>query len=511
MSAEPVAVLGHEVSPARPARAEPAAPSGGAPSLRRTLLIADAACVLAAWAVVMLLSGVLGGAGGWPLEHVGIEVVVLTAGTLLVIGWQKLYLARVCTVRAVETAGLGRAAVLSGLGAHFVARALGEELSLAAIGSGIVLSFVLLTIGRAWYGSWLRRVRTQGRYCRPVVLVGSGEEGFDLALLVDQHPELGLRLCGVVGDRPVGSGWPAALPWLGDLDDTASVMEREGANGVIIAAGDIGSDELNRLSRELLEAGAHVQISSGLRGIDHRRLRALPLAHEPLFYLEQNMLSRWQRALKRSIDVVAAVLLLLLSAPLLALAALAVKLADGGPVLFRQDRIGRYGRTFTLYKLRTMVPDAEERLVDLTHTNQRRGGPLFKLTADPRRTRVGRILERASIDELPQLWNVLRGEMSVVGPRPALPHEVAQFDDDLLARHQVPPGVTGLWQVEGRDNPAFDVYRRLDLFYVENWSLSLDLAIIFSTLQAVLGRIVHQIRLRFSRSYAESFELDEAV
>jgi len=133
----------------------------------------------------------------------------------------------------------------------------------------------------------------------------------------------------------------------------------------------------------------------------------------------------------------------------------------------------------------------------------------FKLTADPRRTRVGHVLERTSIDELPQLWNVLRGEMSLVGPRPALPHEVAQFDDDLLARHRVPPGITGLWQVEGRENPEFDVYRRLDLFYVENWSLGLDLAIIFATLQAVFGRVLHQVRLRFVRERRVAIDLEE--
>ena len=137
-----------------------------------------------------------------------------------------------------------------------------------------------------------------------------------------------------------------------------------------------------------------------------------------------------------------------------------------------------------------MVADAEARLVDLTFANERQDGPLFKLTQDPRRTKVGRILERTSLDELPQLFNVLRGDMSLVGPRPALPHEVAQFDEELRGPPRVLPGITGLWQVEGRENPAFDVYRRLDLFYVENWSVGFDLAILMATLQSVLLRFV---------------------
>ena len=126
--------------------------------------------------------------------------------------------------------------------------------------------------------------------------------------------------------------------------------------------------------------------------------------------------------------------------------------------------------------------------MDLTFANERQDGPLFKLTQDPRRTKVGKILERTSLDELPQLFNVLRGDMSLVGPRPALPHEVAQFDEELRSRHRVLPGITGLWQVEGRENPAFDVYRRLDLFYVDNWSVGFDLAILLATLQSVLLR-----------------------
>ena len=209
-----------------------------------------------------------------------------------------------------------------------------------------------------------------------------------------------------------------------------------------------------------------------------------------MFYVEGSGFASWQLVVKRAMDVVLGVVAGILALPVLLVAAAAIKLGDRGPLLFRQERVGYLGRPFVVYKLRTMVPDAEERLVDLTFANEREGGPLFKLTQDPRRTKIGRILERTSLDELPQLINVLRGDMSLVGPRPALPHEVAQFDEELLGRQRVLPGITGLWQVEGRENPAFDVYRRLDLFYVENWSVGFDLAILMSTFQSVLMRLL---------------------
>jgi exopolysaccharide biosynthesis polyprenyl glycosylphosphotransferase len=363
-------------------------------------------------------------------------------------------------------------------------------LSILAVVAAGAITWFMLSAGRGLYAAWLSKNRTEGRFCRQVVVVGTGDEGYELFKLVDQHPEIGLRVTGVVGPRVALAQWDGEVEWLGDVADTRAAVETSGANGVIIAASDISGEDLNRLIRGLLRDGVHVQLSSGLRGIDQKRLRSLPLAHEPLFYLEPASLSSWQLVAKRVVDLVLASTILVLALPVLAIAALAVKLGDGGSVLFKQTRVGQDGHTFNLFKLRTMVMDAEERLVDLTFANEREGGPLFKLTQDPRRTKVGRILERTSLDELPQLINVLRGEMSLVGPRPALPHEVAQFDDELLDRQRVLPGITGLWQVEGRENPAFDVYRRLDLFYVENWSVGFDLAILMATFQSVLMRLL---------------------
>ena len=173
---------------------------------------------------------------------------------------------------------------------------------------------------------------------------------------------------------------------------------------------------------------------------------------------------------------------------------LAVKFTDRGPVLFGQTRVGRDGELIKVWKFRSMVVNAEAKLAALmAEQGNERSGPLFKLEKDPRVTRIGRFIRATSLDELPQLFNVIKGEMSIVGPRPALPAEVAQFDDRLLDRLQMPPGITGLWQVEARDNPHFGAYRRLDLFYVDNWSLNLDLVIMVATVEQVLSKAVRTL------------------
>jgi lipopolysaccharide/colanic/teichoic acid biosynthesis glycosyltransferase len=176
----------------------------------------------------------------------------------------------------------------------------------------------------------------------------------------------------------------------------------------------------------------------------------------------------------------------------LILIALAIK-TDRGPVFFKQVRVGKNGKHFKVFKFRTMVVDAEKRLAELAAANER-SGPLFKMDVDPRVTKVGRILRLSSLDEVPQLFNVLSGKMSIVGPRPALPKEVLEFDADLRRRELVKPGITGLWQVEARDSPSFDAYRRLDLFYVDNWTVMGDFEIMLDTFEHLLGRVVGSIR-----------------
>jgi exopolysaccharide biosynthesis polyprenyl glycosylphosphotransferase len=343
------------------------------------------------------------------------------------------------------------------------------------------------TVGRAAFRGWMAQLRRRGEAVWPVLIVGANGEAGQLHRLLTEHPEQGLQVRGVVGEEAEAAEHVPDAPWLCDLDGLDWAVQASGVNGVIVAASALPPGELNDVVRRLVDAGLHVQLSSGLQGIGAHRLRAAPVAHEPLFYLEPLVLSAWQRTAKRVVDVGLASVILALALPFMLVVAAGIKLQDRGPVLFAQRRVGQAGRHFTLLKFRTMVVDAEARLEEVKGHNQR-SGPLFKVARDPRVTAFGRFLRTTSIDELPQLLNVLRGEMSLVGPRPALPSEVAEFSDRLKQRDRVRPGLTGLWQVEARDKPSFWTYERLDLFYVENWSVGLDLSIVGGTTVAVIRR-----------------------
>jgi exopolysaccharide biosynthesis polyprenyl glycosylphosphotransferase len=352
---------------------------------------------------------------------------------------------------------------------------------------GASLAFVLVTVSRSGYRIWLTNRRRVGHYLRPVLLVGAGDESADIAALLTEHPELGYRTAAVVGNEREAREHGLADVWYAEVEDARWALSELGVGGAIVCSSDLRPSQLNPTVRELLDAGAHVQLSSGLHSIDIGRLRPSPLAHEPLFYVEHVSLASWQLATKRAIDMVVAFFLLALTAPLLLLAALGIKLQDRGPILFKQSRVGRHGERFACYKLRTMRQDAEREFERLRDLNAR-DGPLAKIPNDPRVTVLGRVLRATSIDELPQLWNVLNGTMSLVGPRPALPDEVAHFDTQLRAREAVLPGLTGLWQVEGRDNPSFAAYRRFDLFYLQNWSITLDIMILLGTVESIIAR-----------------------
>jgi exopolysaccharide biosynthesis polyprenyl glycosylphosphotransferase len=467
----------------------------GSNALRRILVLLDATAVALAWAIALMVPDGFDPPGISRLPNLVFAIALVTVVAVVFIASQRLYLARVCSVRAVETVRLGRTAALTALLLQAGERHLRIDVSFSEMVGGAALCFGFLGASRDGYRAWLRAHRRAGRHSRPMVIVGANEEGWDLYHLIGTHPELGFRACGIVGDPSEVTDRGYDVPWLGDINDVVAAVRAVGANGVLVAASALSTTQLNKLVRDLLVAGVHVHLSSGIRGIDYRRMRAHPLAHEPLFYLEPVSLARWQVVTKRVTDLVLSTIGLVFCLPMLALCALAIKLHDGGPVFFRQQRVGRDGKPFTILKLRTMVVDAEARLAELVGQNQREG-VLFKLANDPRVTPVGRLLRATSLDELPQLINVVRGDMSLVGPRPALPVEVAQFDEELLARQRVRPGITGLWQVEARDSSSFQAYQRLDLFYVENWSVSLDLAILLSTVQTVASRGARAVRRR---------------
>jgi len=427
-----------------------------------------------------------------------------------------LYLYRVTSIRAIELSRLTWVAAAS-VTAMAVARQLSASAaervsnvtlgSVAALVAAFVLTFLVLMLGRSTFDATLRERRRRGHNCRHVLVAGAVAERTQLVGLFTDHPELGYRVDGVLG-RPDPTAATGAVPWLGGESAVFEAIGRTGATGVVFAASPASPGERDTLVRTLVDQGVHVQISSGMGALDVCRLRRGAVGHQPIFYVERVRLRRPQILLKRVLDIVLASFLLLLALPVLAVAALAIRLEDRGPVLFIHERLGRDGNPFRLLKLRSMsVADGAD--TGSAPTNAR-SGPLYKVTNDPRVTKVGRVLRITSIDELPQLINVIRGDMSLVGPRPALATEAADFDEEMQIRHSVPPGLTGLWQVEARDNPSFAAYRRFDLFYVENWRVSLDLVIILLTVQVVISRTVMGL-LRANRRRSQAGVADDVI
>ena len=246
----------------------------------------------------------------------------------------------------------------------------------------------------------------------------------------------------------------------------------------------MAGQRLRQLAWELEKTGTDLCVAPALLDVAGPRTTIRPIAGLPLLHMDHPEFTGGRRVIKAAFDKSLALAALVLAAPLLGALALVIHCDDGGPVLFRQTRVGKDGRTFTVYKFRTMVPDAEQRRAELASQNEQHG-LLFKIRNDPRVTRSGSWLRRWSLDELPQLVNVLAGDMSLVGPRPALPEEAAMYGDHVRRRLAVKPGLTGLWQVNGRSDLSWDESVRLDLRYVENWSFVLDLQILWKTCAAV--------------------------
>jgi exopolysaccharide biosynthesis polyprenyl glycosylphosphotransferase len=308
-----------------------------------------------------------------------------------------------------------------------------------------------------------------------------------------------LARCSAAGYRVVGHVEPPADSGVDGnaglrqysraaLQRLVTEARRMGADTIAIASdGAVGDAGIRRLSWELERTGIGLLVVPNVADVAGPRIAVQTVAGLPILHIEEPVFSGGQRLVKECIDRLGAALLLVLSAPLLAIIAIVLLLAQGRPVLFRQERIGRDGRRFAMLKFRTMRNGADAEWRKLVHLNEHEG-ELFKIRDDPRVTRCGRLLRRCSLDELPQLWNVLTGCMSLVGPRPPLAREVELYGNDALRRLLVKPGITGLWQVSGRADLPWDEAVRLDLHYVENWSVGLDLTVLWRTLFAVMRR-----------------------
>jgi exopolysaccharide biosynthesis polyprenyl glycosylphosphotransferase len=349
-----------------------------------------------------------------------------------------------------------------------------------------VSALILVAGERLFVRKMLHFMRRRGGDQTRTIVLGANHEARTIARTLQREKWLGYQILGFVDDQiPSGETVGTTYKVLGSTAEIKELIAEHGATLVMVAATAFDATRLNRLFWELQEVDVDIQITSGTIDLMASRMIVQSVAGVPLLYVRRTGMDRAQRTMKRAIDVLGSALGLILLSPVLVAIALWIRKDSDGPVFFKQTRVGRDGRTFTFWKFRTMTADAEEKRAELEHLSE---GPglLFKLKDDPRITRVGRRLRRFSLDELPQLWNVLKGEMSLVGPRPALPVEVEQYDDWVRNRLRVKPGMTGLWQVSGRTETSFSDYIRFDLFYIQNWSLALDLWILWRTFRAVV-------------------------
>ena len=345
---------------------------------------------------------------------------------------------------------------------------------------------VFLIVSRIVFRAWLWRLRRRGIGVDRLLIVGAGEVGRMVMRSVVARPELGYEIVGFLDDDPGKSNTALGrLRGLGTLDSLQDVLKSMPIDEVIVALPWHAHRKIVQVVQEVQQANVRPRIVPDLFALMLGRVQLDQINGIPLIGMQPVAITGFNLAVKRLLDVLVSILALTLAAPFWLLIPIAIKLDSPGPVLFNQVRIGRAGRSFVVHKFRSMVVDAEEQKDSLRSLNEA-DGPLFKIKEDPRTTRVGRLIRRTSLDELPQFLNVLKGDMSLVGPRPALPEEVAQYEEWHKRRLEASPGITGLWQVSGRSLVGFEEMVLLDTFYCENWSFGLDLKILFKTIPRVI-------------------------
>ncbi|MET0448068.1 MAG: sugar transferase [Aeromicrobium sp.] len=358
------------------------------------------------------------------------------------------------------------------------------ELGRAYLITAFALGLAGLVFSRWTWRQWLRREQGAGRCLAPVIVVGDRTAG-DAVTAIAGMPGSGYRVIGVVTDeQPVLSTGVAHLGGIADLESRIDELQPQAI--IVTSVGTIGQERMQRIGRMLAQRGSELIVTPGLVGIAGPRIHARPVADLPLLQVDYPELVGAKAVIKRLVDIAGALALILVTLPLMLGTAVAVATTSPGGFLYRQERVGRGGQQFSMLKFRSMRVDADSELQALLAAQGSSDRPLFKVQQDPRVTRVGAFIRRYSLDELPQFFNVLLGDMSLVGPRPQRPAEVALYDDFASRRHIVKPGVSGLWQVSGRSTLAWDDAIRLDLSYIDNWSLTGDLVILWRTVRAVV-------------------------
>lgn len=423
-----------------------------------------------------------------PLKVYLPSIVGLTAITLIVLWIEGAYRYRRDRLFSEEFALLLRSSLIGVAATIFIV-----FLSSPGYYSRLIFGYtgifmvILLTLSRAIERSVLVSKYRKGIGVTKVVIVGAGEVARSLLRTFYARPELGYQVVGFLDDDPTRSRTPIGrFEALGTTDLIAEVISQQPVDEVIITLPWSAHQKIVDMINLCKQHNKTVRIVPDLYQMTLSRVTMDNLNGIPMMSVREPALRDWQALLKRVMDVLLAMVVLIITSPIIMLTAIAIKLDSPGPVIFSQKRMGKDGRLFNLYKFRSMCADAEAQVVALQEQNEA-SGPLFKIRNDPRVTRVGKIIRRLSIDELPQFWNVLKGEMSVIGPRPALPCEVDKYESWHKRRLEVAPGITGLWQVSGRSDLTFDEMVLLDIYYIENWSLTLDLMILLKTIPTVIS------------------------
>ncbi len=352
-----------------------------------------------------------------------------------------------------------------------------------------VIAIPSLVLGRLFLRRAVHRARINGALRYRVVIAGSPDHIDEIAGVLRRESWLGYEVVGALTpdtEQEGGGETPRGIPIVGNTDEITWSVLASHADVVFFAGGAVGSaSELRRIAWALEKQDVQVIVAPSVTEVSGGRVRFRPVGGLPLIHVDPTRATEAARWGKRLFDVVGTLGLIVLFSPIFLIALVRVKLHDGGPVLFRQQRVGKDGELFSCLKFRSMVVDAEAKLAEL-HAETGYESGLFKLKDDPRITAPGAWLRKYSFDELPQLINVLRGDMSLVGPRPPLPLEVAGYERDANRRLDVRPGLTGLWQVSGRSDLSWEETIRLDLYYVDNWSMLQDLNILVKTLKIVM-------------------------
>lgn len=423
-----------------------------------------------------------------------VEDQLVIAGPLMIVGWivtialldgyhRDVFGAGTDEYRRVLNASL-LAAGITGVACYLARFDLSRGFFLLAYGLGVPA----LVLGRMALRRALHSARRRGLLRHRVLIAGSRSHIDEVARVLGREPWLGYEVIGALTpEYDLSEETATGVPVVGNANEATSLAKAYNADSIFFAGGAVGSSsQFRQAIWDLEHESIQVVIAPSVSDISNERIKIRPVGGLPLMHIEPPTWSDASRWGKRLFDLAGSLSLVLVFSPLFLFAALSVKLHDRGPVLFRQERIGKDGERFACLKFRTMVVDAEARLKAL-HEESGHSEGLFKMKDDPRVTGPGRWLRRFSIDELPQLFNVVRGDMSLVGPRPPLLREVESYDVDTTRRLHVRPGMTGLWQVSGRSDLTWDEAIRLDLYYVDNWSMLQDVSILTKTLSAVVS------------------------